>query len=175
MESNKRLSVEITLRPNDVYTPFQWSWANIFYWVLALASAWILYDLYFAPPDGIRFRHIPSWSVEVALAIVLLTVLLGLQYLAALRLFRKYPLFAKPRRLTFSPEGILIESEDARAECRWTVFSRIGESSGLFFFQQTERTATYVPKRCLKSDREIQLMRELIRENFKGRYQLWRR
>jgi len=174
MENSKHLSVEVALRPSDVYTPFQWNSANIFYWVLALAAAWILYDLYLAPPNGMRFRQVPSWLVEGGLAIALLTVLLGLQYLAALRLFRKYPLFSKPRRITFSPEGILIESEDARAECRWSVFSRIGESSGVFFFQQTERTATYVPKRCLRSDQEIRLMRDLIRENFKGRYQLWR-
>ena len=174
MTENKHLSVEVRLRPNDVYTPLQWNSANVFYWVLALAASWILYDLYSESLTGTALRHVPPWLVELGPATVLLTVLLGLQYLAVLRLFQKYPHFRKSRRMTFSPEGILVEWEDARVECKWSVFTRIGETSGLFFFQQTDRNAMSVPKRFLSSVKEMGLMRDLIRENFKGRYQIKR-
>jgi YcxB-like protein len=172
MESGQSLSVEVTLRPSDVYTPFQWNSANIFYWVLALSASWILYDLYFAPPNGTRVGALPAWLTEIGIAIALLAVLLGLQYIAALRLFQKYPFFRKSRRITFGPGGIVIESEEVRADCKWSAFTRIQETPELFLFQPTDRTATYVPKRCLGSGEEIRTMRKLIREHFKGRYLL---
>ncbi len=174
MEASKQLSIEVTLRPHDLYTPLLWSGANIFYWVLALSASWILYDLYFAPPHGFLAGDAPPWIVRVALAIGILAVLVGLQYLAVLRLFQKYPAFRKTRRMTVSPREIVIESDDARSECKWSLFTRVWETSELFLFQQTERTATYVPKRCLSSIENVHLLRELIRENFRGKCRLRR-
>jgi hypothetical protein len=89
-------------------------------------------------------------------------------------MFRKSPALRRSRRLTFSAEGIQFEAEDARGEYKWSLFMRIIETKKVFMLQQTTHAATYIPKRCFHSPSDVELLRQLIRENFKGKWTLRR-
>jgi hypothetical protein len=89
-------------------------------------------------------------------------------------MFGKFPQFQKPRRFSLNSEGMHFESEDARGDYKWSIFSRIVETPEVFIFVQTTRSSTYVPKRCLRKPDDILILRQLIRENFRGRRRLRR-
>jgi hypothetical protein len=89
-------------------------------------------------------------------------------------MFRKAPGFKTPAKYMFDAQGMRFESEDAKGEYKWSVFARILETRKAFALAQTEYAATYIPKRCFTSPNDISLFRQLIRENFKGRWRLRR-
>jgi hypothetical protein len=97
-----------------------------------------------------------------------------LPYLRVRTMFRKSPALRRPRRLVFGPEGIRFEAEDARGEYKWSLFMRIIETKKVFMLLQTTRAATYIPKRCFHSPSDVELLRQLIRDNFKGKWTLRR-
>ena len=166
MEDHSEITVEIRLQPSDVYDPFRWSRRNLFRWVFALFACFLAYDL----------RRFWTASISTLLAVLLvfafvLFVSFFLPWLSVQSLFRKYPAFRKARRFSFSNDGVRLESEDAQGHYKWSLFSRIAETPKTFFLMQTTRSATYVPKRCLKAE-EIPVLRHLIRQNFTGKLTL---
>ena len=76
--------------------------------------------------------------------------------------------------VTFSPTGIRIESEDANVDCKWSIVKRVMETRGLFLLLYTTAGAMYLPKRCFASHEDIERLRQIIIENFRGRWQLRR-
>ncbi len=78
----------------------------------------------------------------------------------------------KTRRFTFSPEGVLWDSEDARVECKWSLFARILETNHTFMFFQAPHLATHVPKRCFANHEQIVAVRQIIKTNFRGKWRL---
>lgn len=175
MDKKTELIVDVKLEPGDVYSPFLWSRQNLIRWILLLAACGILYEMS------------PSWSLDVPflkgnngllyLYLVVAAVALAsflLPYLRVRSMFRKSPAARMPRRLTFSTEGIQFESEDARGEYKWSLFMRIIETKKLFLLLQTANAATYIPKRCFRSPDDVKLLRQLIRDNFKGKWTLRR-
>jgi YcxB-like protein len=132
---------------------------------------------------GIRSICVPStydlrrfWTASISMLLVVVLLLFAfvlfvsffLPWLGAQSLFRKYPAFRKARRSSFSNDGVHLESEDAQGHYKWSLFSRIAETPKTFFLMQTARSATYVPKRCLKAE-DIPMLRRLIRQNFTGK------
>jgi hypothetical protein len=73
--------------------------------------------------------------------------------------------------MSFSSEGLHLESEDAKGDFKWSVFTRIAETPKTFLLMQTARAATYVPKRCLEPG-DLPVLRRLIRQNFTGKLTL---
>ena len=166
MDDGSKITVEVTLQPADVYDPFLWSRQNLIRWVFALFVCFVAYDT----------RRFWTTSISTPLALLLLfafvlSVSFFLPWLTAQSLFRKYPAFRKIRRMSFNSDGMHFESEDARGDYKWSVFSRIAETPKTFFLMQTARSATYVPKRCLKAE-DIPTLRRLIRQNFTGKLTL---
>jgi len=166
MEDHSEITVEIRLQPSDVYDPFRWSWQNLFRWVFALFACFLAYDL----------RRFWTASVSMLLVVLLLFALVlfvsfCLPWLSAQSLFRKYPAFRKARHMSFSSDGVRLESEDAQGHYKWSLFTRIVETPKTFFLMQTARAATYVPKRCL-APADIPTLRRLIRQNFTGKLTL---
>jgi hypothetical protein len=78
----------------------------------------------------------------------------------------------RARSLSFSSDGLHLESEDARANYKWSMFHRVVETSQLFVFISGPRSGTSLPKRRLTNSGEIQILRQLIRENFEGKKRL---
>lgn len=174
MDGNRELVVEVGLRPHDVYTPFQWRRENLARWVSAFILCLIFYDLYknqsatlLSFPDGGAIL-----AVAALLMLLVLLALLIFPYLRIRAMFRKSPAMAKTHRYTFRAAGITIQSDDANADCKWSVFQRVVETPRVFAFSQTSHSATYIPKRCFTAPHDVALMRELIHENMPGRCQL---
>jgi hypothetical protein len=167
--------VEIKLKPNDVYTPLQWSRVNIARWVSAAVLCYGFYDLYTHSTEALRFFD-GGQSILAILVLLFVFILLGLllfPYLRVLALFRKSAM-RRPRLVTFSPTGITIESEDANVDCKWSIVKRVMETRSLFLLLYTTAGAMYLPKRCFASHEDIVRLRQIISENFKGRWQLRR-
>ncbi len=176
MQTNLEVIVDVFLKPNDVYTPFHWNRGNLARWVSAGVLCLIFRDLYARSSEALRsFEGGQSiLAITVLLATFTLLALLLFPYLRVLALFRKSPALKKTRRLTFRPAGIKIESEDTNSDCKWTLFQRVYETRALFVFMYTAWSAMYLPKRCFASQEEIVRLREIISENFKGKWQLRR-
>jgi hypothetical protein len=108
------------------------------------------------------------------LFVLILLALLVFPSLRVRAIFRGTPGFARPRRVTFRPDIILIEAADSKSECKWTLFSGVFETPSVFVFSQGKVGGTYIPKRCFASQQDIAFLRQLIRENFKGKATLRR-
>ncbi len=182
MEAARELTVEVILKPNDVYAPFQWGRYNLARWVAAAILCWIFYyglqgqlETLRSFPDG---GHIIEFKVAilvtVILAVFILLALLLFPYLQMRALFRKSPQFQKPVRYTLNPEGLRFESESASGAFKWSAFDRVVETRKVFAFSMTSQSGTYIPKRCLASPSDVPLLRQLIRDNFKGKWTLRR-
>jgi YcxB-like protein len=175
MDNKPELIADITLEPGDVHHPFLWSWQNLVRWVLALTACLILYEVPPLWPPGVSpsERRTELFLLYLLVGSVALALFL-LPYLRVRSMFRKSPALRRPRRVIFNAEGIRFESEDARGEYKWSLFLRIIESKKVFVLLQTTHAATYIPKRCFRSPSDVELLRQLIRDNFKGKWTLRR-
>jgi hypothetical protein len=176
MSNNEQVSVEIVLKPNDVYHPFMWSWSNLWRWVVAIVLCRVVYDVFLAP--GVSLESMPdAEAIRWVILVLTLFIVLGLllfPYLRVLAMFRKTPSLNKPRQYSFTAAGLHFESEDATADLKWSAFMRIYETRSLFIFLQTTRAAIYIPKRFIESEGDVPRLRQLIRDNFKGKWRLRR-
>ncbi len=174
MEANANVIVDVQLRPEDVYTPFLRSRGNLARWVASVVLCLIFYDLYrdsratiLSFPDG--------KSILAVIAVLVLFILLALllfPYLRMRSVFRRFPNIIKTRRYTFNPDGVLIHSEEAHVDCKWSLFRRVVETPSVFLFSYTAQGGAYVPKRCFSSKEDIVRLRKLIREKVGGKCRL---
>jgi hypothetical protein len=144
-------------------------------WVSAAVLCYGFYDLYTHSTGALQsFDGGQSiLAILVLLFVFILLALLLFPYLRVLALFRKSAT-GRPHLVTFSPTGIRIESEDANVDCKWSIVKRVVETRSLFLLLYTTPGAMYLPKRCFASHEDIPRLRQLIIENFKGRWQLRR-
>jgi hypothetical protein len=181
--TSAQVVVDVILKPNDVYTPFQWDRHNLARWVAGAAVCWIFYYLFQGPL--LAFRSFPDSrsiiaanaiiaAILVILVVFILLALLLSPYLQMRALFRKSPQFQKSVRYTFNLEGLRFESESASGVLKWSAFDRVVETRKVFAFSISSRSGTYIPKRCLASPTDVSLLRQLIRDNFKGKWTLRR-
>jgi len=174
MPEDKEVSVNVILKPNDLYNPFLWSWRNLFRWVVSIVLCRVVYDVFFSPEASLR--SFPDQQAIGTLVVVLTVfIVLGLllfPYLRGIASFKQHPAFSKPTHYVFSADGVHFDREDANGDFRWSAFTRVYETRGLFIFQQTSYTGTYIPKRCLDSQTDIPRLRQMIQEHFRGKYRL---
>jgi YcxB-like protein len=171
---NSRVVVDVDLRPNDVYTPFQWNRSNCARWVASALLCYMLYDMYKSSSATISSFEAGN-SILAIIALLVFFILLGLllfPYLRVRAMFRKSPALTRTRRYTFSTAGLTIHSEDATSDCKWSLFQRVVETQRVFVFSQTSHGGTYVPKRCFASPEDMARLRELIRQNMSGKFKL---
>ena len=171
-----RVTVQIDLRPEDVYDPLrdllQYSWWNCFRWAFLLFATYLTYDTY------------PRWSTAdsdakpalFVLALLLISILFTLFFFPYLRVrsaFRESAVLRSTRTLSFSTEGIRIESKDGQGDYKWSVFPYIFETPSVFIFKSSRASGgMYVPKRCLSGRDEILQLRQLVRSNCTGKARL---
>lgn len=174
METYLRLTVKCILRPADVYDPFMYSWRNVIRWAAAVFACLLIYD---TGPNWFLVRSgagIKTALLLLLMAAVALFILFYLPWLSVQSMFRNYPSMRRLRSFSFSSDGLHIESEDVRADYKWSIFHRVVETPKVFLFIVTPRGATYLPKRCLLTPDDIRILRQLIRENFTGKKTLRR-
>lgn len=176
MVDNRAVVAEVDLRPNDVYTPFRWDRYNLARWVTSIVLCLIFYDLY-KDSRATILSFQGGESILAILMLIVLFILFGLllfPYLRVRAMFRKSPAMRKTRRYTIGTAGIAFQSDDATADCKWSLFQRAVETPTVFVFSQTSYHGTYIPKRCFASSDDVARVRDLIRENMPGRWRLRR-
>jgi len=145
-------------------------------WVLAILAGYIVYDICFSSSSQLQFfpdaKSISA--VIVTLAVFICFGLILFPYLRLRSVFQKAPGFKTRAKYMFDDQGMRFESEYAKGEYKWSVFARVLETRKAFALAQTDYAATYIPKRCFMSPNDISLFRQLVRENFKGRWRLRR-
>jgi hypothetical protein len=176
MDKTSSVVVTVDLRPHDVYTPFRWERNNVARWVSAIVLCWIFYDLYKTSSEALlSFPGGRSIMAVVALLVLfILFALLLFPYLRVRALFRKSPVTTKSTCFTLGPAGINIHSDAANGEYKWPLFQRVIETRHVFAFASTSQSAIYIPKRCFRSPNDVARMREIIRENMPGKWNLRR-
>ena len=92
------------------------------------------------------------------MCIFALIILFFLPWVRVQWMFRRLPAIEQSRSLSFSSEGLHLESEAARGDYKWWFFHRIVETPKVFMFI-VGRGGTYVPKRCLSTPGEIEILR----------------
>ncbi|HEY1423873.1 MAG TPA: YcxB family protein [Candidatus Acidoferrum sp.] len=176
MDQQTEITVEVTLKPSDVYTPFRWDRGNVTRWVLAALLCLIFRDLFGS--SGEALRSFPDggsiFAVVVVLLVFILLAILLFPYLRVHALFRKPSRLAETTRITFRPDKILFQTDNANSECKWTIFTRVYETRKIFAFSQGNIGGTYVPKRFFSSPDEVEQLRQMIRQNLKGKWTLRR-
>jgi len=174
MDDQPEASVAVNLKPSDVYSPFHLDRGNVIRWVAAALLCLIFRDLYGSSRETLQ--SFPGGAsitaVMIVLVVFVLFAILLFPYLRVRALFRSTPSLAETSRITFRPDEILFQSERAKSECKWTLFTRVFETRKVFAFSQGGIGATYVPKRFFTDPNDIQLLRRMIRENFKGKWTL---
>src|SRR6267154_2031382 len=172
MPDSRDVIVDVDLRPNDVYTPFRWDRNNLARWVTSIVLCLIFYDLYKSSRATILSFQGGESIVEV-IRLLVLFILFGLllfPYLRVRAMFRKSPTMTKTRRYTIGVAGITVQSDDATADCKWSLFQRAVETPTVFVLSQTSYHGTYIPKRCFGSPDDMVRVRDLIRENMPGKW-----
>jgi hypothetical protein len=175
MENSPQVTVEVKLKPNDVSTPFDWTFQNLFRWVVAAVIAYAVYDVCFSA--GQRLESLPdAESIKAVLVTLAIFIVLGLVLFPYLRLvasIRKNHAFRKVVSFTLTSDGVQLRSEDAKGDYKWTLFTHVFETKKAFVLSQGGY-GTYLPKRCFASSDDINAVRQLIRDNFKGKWRLRR-
>ena len=78
--------------------------------------------------------------------------------------FKHNPKFQEEYHLTFSPEAIHFKTETIDSVLKWTHYQRVLESPKLFLLIYGKGLYTLVPKRCLRSQEEIEAFRALLQK-----------
>jgi hypothetical protein len=178
MLENSDLTVQLNLRPQDVYDPvrdlFLFTWGNIIRWVFVLFAFYLIYETHPIWSSADSEPQTLSALIVVALLFTLVFLAVFLfPYLRVRSIFHESPVLQKDRKVSFSADGIHIESEDGRGEFKWSLFRNIVETPRVFLFMQTTRSgAMYIPKRCLSGSDDVAKLRSLIRANFTGKARL---
>jgi len=174
MDNRNQLTIEVLLRPSDVYGSVFWTRGNVFRLLLLFLACLFLYDTLVGRAS---MGHGEFLSTLAWIVVFFVCAGLGLflvPYLRTVFMFRNSPALKLTRRITFSDTGIHFESTDSVGDYKWSLFAGVVETRKTFLLKQTAYAATYIPKRCFSSPEEIQLVRDLIRQNFKGKYKLRR-
>ena len=166
------LTIDITLQPKDVYHPFIVSWPNLVRWVSALFACYLIYTTNPVWPAGSQPEAVSTLLERPLFCAFVILVLFSWPYLRARSMFHKFPALRRSRRVSFSAEGMHLESEDAQGDYKWSLFYQIVETPKAFMLMQTSRGAIYIPKRCLSKSDDIVTLRRLIRDNFTGKRRL---
>jgi len=173
VENQSEIVVEYQLQPNDVYTPFQASRENIIRWVLAIL---LCGGFYLGYPDLSEMAHSTENSdavlaIVVALTVFILLALLVFPYLRVRARFRNSPRLHETLRYVVRKEGIRFASEHVTSDSKWSLYVSARETKTRFALGSSDFRALYIPKRCLTPE-NVKLLRQMIRENVKGKIEL---
>jgi hypothetical protein len=166
------LTVDVTLQPRDIYQPFLVSRANLVRWVLALFACYLIYTTSPIWSSGSQPGTASGLLQSTFFSALVFIAMFSWQYLRVRFMFHKYPALRRTSHVSFSAEGMHIESEVARGDYKWSLFYQIVETPKTFLFMASARGAVYIPKRCLSGSDEIAVLRRLIRDNFAGKRSL---
>jgi|SRR5208282_5877289 len=109
----------------------------------------------------IRGTYLPIF----ALVFIFPIVVLFLAPLFSIGRFRADPRNSTGIRFRFSESGVSTASSIGEADCDWTAYRKAQETSSYFLLYPSRTDVQVIPKRCLSSPAEINLLRELFRSH----------
>ena len=116
------------------------------------------FGIYYVASVGVRW-----WTVIwFPLAVAEWFDLLSLSRLRTKIDFQRNPKFREEYHLTFSRESIHFKTASLDSTLQWTHYERVIESSELFLLMYGNGLYTLIPKRCFKSNEEINAFRALV-------------
>jgi hypothetical protein len=174
MEETRNIVIDVSLRPNDVYTPFQWSRGNFARWVAAIVLCLIFSDLYRNSRQALlSFDGGESiLAIVVLLSLLILFGLVVFPYLRMRALFKKSAAATKVWRYTFSDVGVSITTDVTNSVMQWGAFQKAHEMPRLFLLFSSPLQCFYLPKRCFNSPETILQLREMFRKHMSGKITL---
>jgi hypothetical protein len=171
------ITVELSLR--DVYransaiaigSKKAWQWMLYFVFESAIGSV-LFYALF-----SLLIRQRAAWIVLFwgPLFFLLFTPYLwfGAPYFAARALFRKNPNVGKPVLWKFFPDRIETHGPVSDNVLQWSAFHTIRETKEQFLLYVQGNFANVLPKQCFGHSGDVAGLRQLIRENFRGKLHL---
>lgn len=68
-------------------------------------------------------------------------------------------------RFRFSESGVVTESSVGKTDCDWTIYLKAQETLKYFLLYPSSAEAQVIPKRCLSTSGELELLRDLFRRH----------
>ena len=68
-------------------------------------------------------------------------------------------------RYRFSESGVVTESSVGQTDCVWTIYRKAQETLTYFLLYPSSTEAQVIPKRCLSTSGELELLRDLFRRH----------
>jgi hypothetical protein len=81
------------------------------------------------------------------------------------REFASNPSARAPRRVVFSPTGILTSSGPSTSSVEWEGVNQVAETSEFFLFRTGKYTGFFFPKRAVGSEESLNDLRELLKRS----------
>jgi hypothetical protein len=152
-----------------------WSGSPVRYLVWIVIPVGLLYA-YFAfatvVNDGLTSANALTVVLYSMVAVIALFPGALVSRARAALMIRYGPTLREMRRYAVSAHGVHSDSELMICHCQWGAFSRILESRRCFLLYQTPMSAVIIPKSCFPAPEEVDQLRALLREHFKGKLKL---
>jgi YcxB-like protein len=164
------MTLEVRLKAEDLRDLWFNTRIKYLLWLLFLFGLYLAY-LVFAEIANVGFAAAGILNVAVYGPIAA-TGLLGPFFIPRLRarqMIRCGPTLAETRQYSFSDRGVNFRGERMTCDLRWNGFHRIAESRRSFLLYLSPGFGAVIPKRCFSSPEGVVFLRQLIRENFKGK------
>jgi hypothetical protein len=173
MEDNTTIAINVQLTPKDLED--LWSATSITYlrWLLVACGAYLSYAV---------FAEIMNegFSVEIGFAITYYGVVALAAFFTAIfflrfrawQLIRHGSTLREPRRYLFSDRDVHFDSQLMNCDLQWGSFYRIVEKRRSFVLYLAPLSGMVIPKKFLTKPDDLQRLRELFRNHYKGKLKL---
>jgi YcxB-like protein len=173
MEDNATIVVDVQLTPKDLQDLWRGSPMTFLGWLLAACGAYLAY-VAFAEIMNEGFSAETAftvlWNSVVALGAFFVAIFIT--RLRSWQLIRHGPTLRERRQYAFSDRGVHFDSELMTCELKWGSFSRIIENPRTFVLYLAPLAGMVIPKKHLNKHDDLQRLRELFRNHFKGKLKL---
>jgi hypothetical protein len=163
MDKQAKVDVSVDLQLSDLLRANYWfffsKWSNriimVIFILLSIVSA-----LAFLVNDNAS-----SYGLYASVIVIVPALLIAMIYIQAKRNFSNLKGFQKNIRYTFAYDGYDVRDEKSSSHVSWDSILRAVEtdsSFNLFFHKVLFYT---VPKRCIRGDSDIRLLRDILKQN----------
>jgi predicted membrane protein len=172
MENQTELSFAVLVTKKDYLELWKAAPVRFLSWVLFLIAALCLY---WASLVFMNYGYTEeTYSTIIMYCAVSLFALFGGFVVPRLRtrLAFRGPIFREPRNYSVAEQGIRCESPLFTGLYRWAAFTSVKETKHSFAFFLSPAVALLVPKHCLQTKEDVDLLRGLISKFFQGKKRL---
>jgi len=173
MSGNPLVSIHVKLAPRECYWTAVRSTTQqlrktllLFSFVGFLSLSGLIFATLFSISikewqQTIRGTHLPLFAFVCILPIMVIF----LAPLFSLVKFLTNPGNSTGARIRFSESGVVTESAVGKTDRNWTFYRKAQETLNYFLLYQSNTDAQIIPKRCLSTSGQIEVLRDLFRRH----------